>query len=209
MQVKLSTIEKIRLLNSEDIYHIMQRILLRENKIERNKEHFWIIGLAQNNRILYVELISIGTINQLPVEPMEVFSVALQKRTVKIILVHNHPSGNVRPSEEDKDITDRLIQVGKIINIKIIDHLIITEKTYYSFSDNELLDLLYQSTKYVPKYILQERLKKEGEEIGKTKRNKEIIQAMKQKKYSLEQIMELTGLSKEDIQKIKPIKPKP
>jgi DNA repair protein RadC len=208
MQVKLSTIEKIRLLNSEDIYHIMQRILLRENKIERNKEHFWIIGLAQNNRILYVELISIGTINQLPVEPMEVFSVALQKRTVKIILVHNHPSGNVRPSEEDKDITDRLIQVGKIINIKIIDHLIITEKTYYSFSDNELLDLLYQSTKYVPKYILQERLKKEQQLIGEEKKLKHMVAIMKQEGYTTEQIIKLTQLTKEAIQKIKPSKPK-
>ena len=169
MQVKLTETEKIRILNSEDIYSVMQRILTRENKIERNKEHFWIIGLAQNSRILYIELISIGTINSAPVDPMEVFSIALQKRTVKVILVHNHPSGNVRPSEEDKDITDRLIQVGNIVNIQVIDHLIITEKSYNSFSDTGIMNELERSTKYVPKYVLQERIKKEAEELGKQK----------------------------------------
>jgi DNA repair protein RadC len=213
MQVKLTEIEKIKLLNSEDIYHVMQRVLMRENKIERNKEHFWIIGLAANNRILYIELISLGTINKTLVEPMEVFSIALQKRTVKIILVHNHPSGSMRPSEEDKDITDKLIQVGLFLNIPVIDHLIINEKTYYSFSDSGLLHDLTIATKYLLPYKEQERMKKEAEEIGKQKgiiqEKKKMAQQLKKKGFTTKQITELTGLKASEINTLKaPVKKK-
>jgi DNA repair protein RadC len=213
MQVKLTETEKIRILNSEDIYSVMQRILLRENKIERNKEHFWIIGLAQNSRILYVELISVGTINKTIVEPMEVFSIALQKRTVKVVLVHNHPSGNVRPSEEDKDVTDRLIQVGKIINIEVIDHLIITDKTYNSFSDTGIMNELERSTKYVPPYILQERIKKEAEKIGEDRGEKrralKIAQELKNKTFPNHLIVQLTGITEAEAKKLKAQKEEP
>ncbi|WP_417800293.1 JAB domain-containing protein, partial [Tenacibaculum sp.] len=109
MDIKLTEQEKIKILNSDDIYGIMQKVLLRESKIDQNREHFWVIGLANNNRILFIELISLGTVNATLVEPMEVFSFALQKRAVKIILCHNHPSGELKPSEADKDISDRLI----------------------------------------------------------------------------------------------------
>jgi DNA repair protein RadC len=213
MQVKLTETEKIRILNSEDIYSVMQRILLRENKIERNKEHFWIIGLAQNSRILYIELISVGTINKTIVEPMEVFSIALQKRTVKVVLVHNHPSGNVRPSEEDKDVTDRLIQVGKIINIEVIDHLIITDKTYNSFSDTGIMNELERSTKYVPPYILQERIKKEAEKIGEDRGEKrralKIAQELKNKTFPNHLIVQLTGITEAEAKKLKAQKEEP
>jgi DNA repair protein RadC len=203
MQVKLSEIEKIRVLNSEDIYSIMQRVLMRENKIERNKEHFWILGLAQNNRILYIELISLGTINKTLVEPMEVFSIALQKRSIKVILAHNHPSGAVKASDEDKDITDRLIQVGNIIKIKVMDHLIITEKKYNSFKDTGLMDVLEKSTKYVPKYILQERLKKEAEEIIRKNEKMQIAQQLKNKGFLVPHIVELTGITEAEAKKLK------
>ncbi|MEY8860220.1 RadC family protein [Tenacibaculum singaporense] len=139
MDIKLTEQEKIKILNSDDIYGIMQRILLRDNKIDQNREHFWVIGLANNNRILFIELISLGTVNATLVEPMEVFSFALQKRAVKIILCHNHPSGELTPSDNDKNLTDRLIQVGIIVNTHVIDHLIISDKSYLSFADNGLL----------------------------------------------------------------------
>jgi DNA repair protein RadC len=206
MQVKLTELEKIKLLNSEDIYHVMQRVLMRENKIERNKEHFWIIGLAQNNRILYVELISLGTIKSTLVEPMEVFSIALQKRTVKIILVHNHPSGSMRPSEEDKDLTDKLIQVGLFLSIPVIDHLIINEKTYYSFDDNGVIHDLNINTRYLLPYKVQEKMKKEAEQIGMQKGKTEIVKMMAKKKLNAKQIAEFTGLTVKQINTILPKK---
>lgn len=213
MNVKLSELEKIKILNSEDIYGVMQRILMRENKIERNKEHFWIIGLASNNKILYIELISVGTINKTIVEPMEVFSIALQKRTVRIVLVHNHPSGSIRPSEEDKDITDHLLQVGSFLNIPVVEHLIISLKTYYSFSDTGLLYQLSKSEKYVLPYKLKEKIRKEAEEIGENRgenrRAIKIAQTLKNKGFLTHQIAELTGITEAEARKLKRQKEEP
>ncbi|MGE0567638.1 MAG: JAB domain-containing protein [Bacteroidia bacterium] len=210
MQVKLKKQDKIKLLNSGDIYAIMQKVLLRENKIERNKEHFWIIGLATNNRILYIELITVGTINRTIVEPMEVFSIALQKRSVKIVMVHNHPSGEMRPSEEDKDITDRLIQVGNFLNVPVLEHLIISETSFYSFNDSGLLAQLSESKKYGLPYKEEQRIKKEAEELGRDKQKKEIARELKAKGMDIASIAAVTGLSKEQIKKLKlPAKKKP
>jgi DNA repair protein RadC len=75
------------------------------------------------------------------VEPMQVFRVGVLKGAVKMILIHNHPSGELRSSETDKDITDRLMQ-GNILQIEVIDHLIIAELSYLSFKDVGLLDQL-------------------------------------------------------------------
>jgi DNA repair protein RadC len=95
---------------------------LREEKIDHDGEHFWVVGLANNNRILFIELISLGAVNATIAEPMEVFSLAPQKRSVRIILVHNHPSGELMPSEADKDSTDRIFQVGRIVNLEVYDY---------------------------------------------------------------------------------------
>jgi DNA repair protein RadC len=203
MNVKLTDAEKIKILNSDDIYGIMQRILLREDKIDQNREHFWVIGLENNNRILFIELISLGTVNKTLAEPMEVFSFALQKRAVKIILCHNHPSGELQPSEGDKDISDRLIQVGIIVDVKVIDHLIISDKSYLSFKDIGLLDKLEKSTKYVPPYVLAERIKKEATEIAKRKEKIEIAKAFKRSGIDNKTIAENTGLSVEEVKKLR------
>ncbi len=165
MNVNLSKADKIKLLNSKSIYSIMQKILLREEDIEQNKEHFWILGLANNNRLLFVELISLGSVNKTIVEPMEVYSMALQKRAVKIILCHNHPSGELKPSPEDQDITDRLIQVGLIVDLPVLDHLIISDISYLSFVDIGLMEELEKSIKYVPSYAVAQRIRAEMEAL--------------------------------------------
>lgn len=203
MNIKLTEAQKIKILNSDDLYGIMRRVLLRENKIDQNREHFWVIGLENNNRILFIELISLGTINKTFAEPMEVFSFALQKRAIKIILCHNHPSGELKPSDGDKDITDRLIQVGIIIDTEVIDHLIISTKSYLSFEDTGLLDTLKKSTKYVPPYVLQERIKREAADIAKQKNTIEIAKQFKRNGIDEQTIADSTGLSLEEVQKLK------
>lgn len=203
MNIKLTESEKIKVLNSDDMYGIMQKILLREQKIDQNREHFWVIGLENNNRILFIELISLGTVNKTLVEPMEVFSFALQKRAVNIILCHNHPSGELKPSEDDKDITDRLIQVGIIVDLKVIDHLIVSNKSYLSFKDIGLLEELEKSTKYVPPYVLAERIKKEATEIAKRKEKIEIAKSFKRSGIDNKTIAENTGLSIEEVEKLR------
>ena len=133
---------------------------------------------------------------------MEVFSFALQKRAVKIILCHNHPSGELKPSDADKDITDRLIQVGIIVDCHVIDHLIITPTTYLSFDATGLLDELKLSTKYVPPYVLEQRIADEASEIAEQRKAISIAKNMKEKGMGLDVIAEVTGLSLEEIEQI-------
>ena len=207
MNIDLSNEEKIKILNGDDLYGIMQRILLRADKIDQDREHFWIVGLANNNRILFIELISLGSVNATVAEPMDVFSFALQKRAVKIVLVHNHPSGELKPSAADLDNTDRLIQVGIIVNTEVYDHLIITERSYLSFRDTGLLDDLKLSQKYVvPSLPLDDRLRLKAEQL--TEKNvifakSEIALKLLYKGIDIETISETTGLSVGEIELLK------
>jgi len=195
----------------------MKEVLMREEKIDQEKEHFWMIALANNNGILNIELVSLGSVNATTVEPMNVYRVAVIKGAVKVIFVHNHPSGQLKPSESDKDLTDRLIQVGRILNIEAIDHLIISTTSFMSFADTGLFKQLQQSTKWVPQYELIERIKsvekKMREDAVKEEREKG-LEAMKlereafvkkliEEKLPLDLIMKATGLTEEEIKKIK------
>ena len=208
MNVKLTKAQKIKLLNSADMYNIMQQVLLREHKIDRNKEHFWTIGLDNANRILYIELVSLGTTTSAPVEPMQIFRVAVQKAALQMILVHNHPTGETKHSEADMNITDRLVQVGNILGIKVIDHLIISEKTFNSFADTGLLSKIEESTRYVPNYKQQAQIKQEAEKIGAQKEKLNIAKQLKEKGFTIKQIVELTGITEEEAKNIKASKNK-
>ena len=199
MDIELTEAEKIKILTSDDIYSIMQKILLREQKIDQDREHFWIIGLANNLRLLFVELIGLGTVNQVLVHPMEVFSLALQKRAVKIMLCHNHPSSELNPSDADKDTTDRMIQVGRIVNTPVIDHLIISNTSYVSFGNMGLMDELGKSIKYVPPYELVDRIRAEATETARKVRDIEIAKELKRRDMSIDAIAEITGLTMEEI----------
>lgn len=207
MNIRLKRHEQQKILSSNDMYNVMQRIFLRESKIDRNREHLWTISLDAANTILNIELVSMGRINQVIVQPVEVFSVPLQKRAVSVVLVHNHPSGQLKPSERDRDITDRLIQCGLMLNVPMLDHLIITERSFYSFNDTGLLKELQQSKKYVPEFKIREGLAKNMlEETPQKNRDEvklEIAKAMRNKGYKIEEIMILTGLSKQLIRRIK------
>lgn len=199
--------QKIRIYSSLDIYNVMREILMLEEENDRTKEHFWTISLDHGQTVLNIELVSLGTATTTPVEPMEVYSIPLQKKAAKLILVHNHPSGNILPSSEDEDLTDRLLQVGRIMNVPVIDHLIITENSYYSFADSGLLANISKSNKYVPQYILQQRYEKEarekGSEQGRKEREKEIVRQMRAEGIDPETIASVTGLSVATIKRIK------
>lgn len=209
MNVKLTKTQKIKLRSSADIYKIMQQVLLRENKIDRNKEHFWTIGLDNANRILYIELISLGTTTSAPIEPMQVYRVAVLKAAVQMVLVHNHPSGEVKPSKEDINITDRLIQVGHILGIEVIDHLIIAEKTFNSLGDTGELAKIAESTQYMPNYKQEAQIKKAAAEIAVQKEKINIARYLKGKGFTIAQIIEATGITEAEAKKLKAQKPKP
>ena len=96
------------------------------------KEHFYALLLDSKNRIIKEELISVGTLNSSLVHPREVFKSAIKESANAIILVHNHPSGDCEASESDKETTIRLLAIGRILNIQLVDHIIIGNDTWKS-----------------------------------------------------------------------------
>lgn len=159
MNIRLTEDDRIRIEDPKDIYRIMQRILIRENKIDKEKEHFWVVGMDTGAKILYIELVGLGTVRNVLVEPMNVFRVAILKGATQILGIHNHPSQLLKPFEEDIDITDRLIQSGKILHVGFVDHLIINTKSFVSFKAAGLMADLEKSLKYVPPYRIADKIK--------------------------------------------------
>ena len=139
MNLKLTKEQKIKVANSEDVFSIMREVLKRENRLSRQKEHFWVVGLNVNNVMAYIELVALGSVSKIIVKPVEVFSFAVAKKCESVILVHNHPSGDLTPSKADIDLTKKLVNGSKFLEIKVLDHLIISTKEYLSFADKKLL----------------------------------------------------------------------
>ncbi len=103
------------------------------------KEVFKVILLNTKNEIITHVDVSVGTLNSSLVHPREVFIEAIKRSANRIILMHNHPSGSVEPSNEDKNITKRLIECGEVIGIEVIDHIIIGDGKYFSFKEKRLI----------------------------------------------------------------------
>ncbi|PLW80257.1 hypothetical protein C0585_03840 [Candidatus Woesearchaeota archaeon] len=102
---------------------------------ELDKEHFVVLMLDTKNNIIKDEVVSIGTLNTTIVHPREIFKNSIKESANSIILVHNHPSGDPNPSEEDLEITKRLIEAGEMLDIKVLDHVIIGKEDYWSWKD--------------------------------------------------------------------------
>lgn len=97
------------------------------------KEHFLVLTLNGAHEVIRLRIISIGIMNRCLVHPREIFHAAIKDGSTAIILAHNHPSGQLEPSEEDKAITRRLVDAGQLLGIPVLDHLIITKSGFYSF----------------------------------------------------------------------------
>jgi DNA repair protein RadC len=104
-----------------------------------DREHFEILHLDTKNKITSKEIISIGSLNQSIVHPREVFKSAILNNSASIILLHNHPSGDPKPSRQDIDVTKRLEDAGNILGITVIDHVIFGESGYISFKEECIL----------------------------------------------------------------------
>jgi DNA repair protein RadC len=116
---------------------LLRNWLARRNKVDRNKEHFWVIGLDTALHIKYIEVVTIGTVDASLVHAREVYRYAIMQGVSSLILGHNHPSGIVKPSADDRKATKRLAKAGNIIGIRIIDHLIIgLDGQHFSFAVN-------------------------------------------------------------------------
>ena len=108
----------------------------------KKQESFYILILNKSFTIIRLEEVSRGLLDQSLVHPREVFANALQLRAASILLIHNHPTGNLTPSEEDKRTTQRLMEAGNILGIDVLDHLIVSARGYYSFDENGLMQAL-------------------------------------------------------------------
>lgn len=103
------------------------------------KEHFVVICLNNSNKIIRYEILTTGTLNASLVHAREVFKTAFEHNSANIILLHNHPSGNPEPSNEDKAITKRLVEIGKLMEVNIFDHIIVAGNEYFSFVEKKLI----------------------------------------------------------------------
>jgi DNA repair protein RadC len=102
-------------------------------------EHFYLLLLSRSNQVLKKHLVSQGGTAGTVVDTKVVFKVALEHLAQSIILVHNHPSGNLKPSEQDKRLTDRMVKIGRELDLPVLDHVIFTDHGYFSFADDGIL----------------------------------------------------------------------
>lgn len=114
--------------------------IIMENMRYLKKEYFSILLLNTKNEVISLENISIGNLNSSIVHPREVFVKAIKRSSSSIILAHNHPSGDPKPSNEDIQITRRLVEAGKLIGIAVLDHIIIGDGVYCSLKEEHLMD---------------------------------------------------------------------
>ena len=121
------------------IWNITKDLLMAEDEIDRDKEHLWVFHLNSRNQIKLIELVSLGILNSSLIHPREVFTRAVGERAAQIIIAHNHPSGEVTPSEDDLVITKRLVKAGEILGIELIDHLVVTATGFTSFKKKGLI----------------------------------------------------------------------
>ena len=120
--------------SSRSVFELMQPIIG-----ELFHEEFWVIYLNSSNKVLMKSFLSKGGITSTSVDLRLILKSALQIGAVGLVLAHNHPSGALRPSGADKNITKKIKQAAEILDIKVVDHLIITENSYFSFADKRLL----------------------------------------------------------------------
>jgi DNA repair protein RadC len=103
------------------------------------KEKFLVVCLNSANKVTKFEAISVGSLNSSVVHPREIFKFAIENSSASIILIHNHPSGNLEPSSEDIAITKKLVEAGKILNIEVLDHIIIGGNSFTSLVERRLM----------------------------------------------------------------------
>ena len=124
------TIVKPKITSSKDVFNLMQPVIG-----ELQHEEFWVLYLNNSNKVLAKDQSSKGGLTATLVDIRLLYKRALEMASVAIVVCHNHPSGKLKPSHADKQLTQKIKQAGATLDIKLLDHLIITEKAYFSFAD--------------------------------------------------------------------------
>src|SRR4051794_15271284 len=134
---KIKASERPTIQSSKDAYQVLLNSW-DEGKIEY-VEQFVILLLNRANKVLGVYKVSSGGVTGTVADPKQIFTAALKCNACSLILSHNHPSGNLKPSRQDEELTRKIKEAGSFLDIKVLDHLIITNESYYSFADEGLL----------------------------------------------------------------------
>ncbi len=224
--IKKESIDAIKVESVIDYYRVFKYILKSEEQYLQHKEHFWVLAIDDERYISCIYLVSLGSKNIAHIAIVDVFAEAFAHKSHHIIVAHNHTDMKPpKPSEFDIDFTNRILHFAKFLNIKLIDHIILSrlslesdEEIFYSFFLENMLALLLQDTSYQivsdVKHILEKEKQdykddgiKEGKKIGKAQGAKEyknkIIIKMLDKNYTVKQISEILDINEKEIERIK------
>jgi len=127
-------LERKKIACSKDVFDVFQSILT-----DNQYEEFWVLLLGRSNKIIKKLSISEGGISGTIADPKKIFKIAIDNNASSIILCHNHPSGNIQPSDADIRLTKKIKEAGEFLDLPIVDHVIIGDENYYSFADENIL----------------------------------------------------------------------
>ena len=204
MRIEVENAENIKVQHPEDTYEIIRKIFYdRHDEVDLMKEHFWTIALNKALKILAIELVSIGCKDKTIADPGDVFRVPLYKSSSAVVLVHSHPSGDLQPSEADLELTNRLMKAGDILDIKIIDHVIVTKHSFYSLRESGHIEKLKWDTTYALSFIYEKKVSKRMEQLKaevEKERKKGKREGLKEGKQEGEKIGLEKGAKKEKVE---------
>ncbi len=128
-------IKEFQVTNSRDAY-----LVIRKSLIDLRHEEFWVLLLNSAHKVIGTQQLSVGVSNATLVDPKKVFKLALDYHACALIFAHNHPSGVLKPSHHDLELTKKLLSIGKLFDINVLDHLIIGDRDYLSMADAGLME---------------------------------------------------------------------
>ena len=206
--------------SAKQAYKIFKEIVGYEEYELKHQEHFWIMGIDALGYVVCVYIGAIGADNRAIIDPVDLFSTALAHKSKKVIIAHNHPSERkkINPSENDFDLTNKLYHACLPFGIEIIDHIIFADKIFYSYAEHHEMKLIHKDLKYKTYDVLKNKLDeekkdygetkkiqgvKEGKIIGSSKEKFDIARKMLLKNKPIEEIIEFTELTADDIDDLK------
>jgi DNA repair protein RadC len=132
--ILLREAKQIRVTNAAQVAAVFRDLLALEDKIAREREHFYVMHIDAQNTVKLVELVSIGVLNHALIHARETFRRAVVEGSSAIIVAHNHPNGDVEPSDDDIRTTTKLYDAGEVLGIPLLDHGVFSLTKYYTFS---------------------------------------------------------------------------
>jgi DNA repair protein RadC len=134
--ILLREAKQIQVRDAAQVAAVFRDLLALEDAISRDTEHYYVMHLDARQTVKLVELVSIGVLNHATVHPRETFRRAVVEGSASIIIAHNHPSGTVKPSDDDARVTGKMHDAGNILGIDLLDHLVFSGDKYFSYRSN-------------------------------------------------------------------------